>query len=285
MSAFLRAARLALALLLVAAATLPAQEAPPKSPAPPAPPDPASRKFVEGVLGEVALPPLRPFGEEPAPALDKLSVSPRVIEQYGKTDEPSRLRSGVRKARAVLWAISPAPKVPPDLAEEVKETRTQQRLDPAALHDSYRAPANENQFKEAVLQEERKVAVLLGLLTESLEELRQAGLDRNKEPRRWQAHYDLTLAHLELEIAFLHEYQSMLGQLRKDPPPRDPAVHGGWKLSAQPRLQGDVEGKKMVKEAHQLLARVLKEHPGTPWEALARRACDTALGLEWKPVP
>ena len=92
------------------------------------------------------------------------------------------------------------------------------------------------------------------------------------------------LARLEAEFAYLMEYQSMLGQMRKELPPRDRELHGGWKLAATTTLTGDSAGKKMASSSHKLLDRIAKDHAGTPWEVLAKREKLTALGLEWKPA-
>jgi hypothetical protein len=92
------------------------------------------------------------------------------------------------------------------------------------------------------------------------------------------------LARLQSQIAYLYEYQSMLGQMRKELPPRDPALHGGWRLAAQTSLQGDAAGKKLYKSSQKILEKLAKDNPGTPWEVLAKREKLTALGLEWQPT-
>jgi hypothetical protein len=106
----------------------------------------------------------------------------------------------------------------------------------------------------------------------------------SEKSKRWQANYDFIVARMQLEYAYLFEYQSMLGSIRKEFPPRDPELHGGWKLASQSRLQGDSTGKKAAKEAQKLLNEIIKKNPGTPWEVLAKREKLTNLGLEWQPA-
>src|SRR5207237_590922 len=131
----------------------------------------------------------------------------------------------------------------------------------------------------------REVAKSLVVLDDALQDLQQAGTGRDKESsRRWQASYDCVLARLMMQIAYLYEYQSALGKMRMEFPPRDPTVHDGWRLVARPSLQGDSTGKKMAKEAWKILDKVISDHPGTPWAVLARRDRLTALGLEWQPT-
>jgi len=107
---------------------------------------------------------------------------------------------------------------------------------------------------------------------------------REAEPKRWQANYDFMLARLEEEIAYLFEYQSMLGQMRKELPPLDRQLYNGWKLAATTSLSGDSAGRKMASSSRKTLDKIIKDHPGTPWEILAKREKLTALGLEWKPA-
>jgi hypothetical protein len=106
---------------------------------------------------------------------------------------------------------------------------------------------------------------------------------RAKETKRWQANYDFTLARLEAQIAYLFEYQSMLGQMRKQLPDLAPG-QTGWRLASQVTLRGDTQGKKLAKDSGKRLDAIIKDNPGTPWEVLAKRQKLTALGLEWQGV-
>src|SRR5262249_49782736 len=139
-----------------------------------------------------------------------------------------------------------------------------------------------NQFKNQVRKDQDDIARLLAGLEDALEELKKAGAGRDKEPKRWQANYDFVLARLEALLAYLYEYQSMLGQMRKELPPRDPKVQGGWRLASREKLTGDKRGKDLAKDARSILERVAAENPKTPWEVLAKRERLTALGLEWQ---
>jgi hypothetical protein len=155
------------------------------------------------------------------------------------------------------------------------------------LKDGYRVPAGgnaEKQFKERVESDERRVALLIRAIEDALEELQSDAVKeaRKAESKRWQANYDFILARMELEYAYLFEYQSMLGSMRKEFPPRDPALHGGWKLASQPKLQGDSKGKKSAASARKLLDSIIKNNAGSPWEVLAKREKLTNLGLEWQ---
>jgi hypothetical protein len=138
-------------------------------------------------------------------------------------------------------------------------------------------------FKNNLENVGRRVASVLRLLEEELDNMKLAAEERDKAPKRWQANYDFILARLMAQIAYVYEYSSMLGSMRKEFPTRDPAVHGGWRMASQAKLQGDSTGRKLARDAEKLLDKLAKSHPGTPWEILAKRERFTTLGLEWKP--
>ena len=115
--------------------------------------------------------------------------------------------------------------------------------------------------------------------------MKKAGEDRKKEKsKRWQANYDYVLARLQARIAYINEHNYLLGQMRKDLPPRDPKIHQGWKLASQEKLQQTgSDGRRLAADSRKLLEKLAKEHPGTPWEILAKRERLTTLGLRWQP--
>jgi hypothetical protein len=260
-------------------------------PLPPSPPlagvptNKATEQLVKAVVAQIGTPAVKPSLTSSDLKYDALPpFKAEVLKKYeddGEKDSP--LRQAVRNARALLWAIFPSGE-PPELVAEVNQARRTVKGNLTVLQDGFRAPppALENGFKNQIMKNERDVARIMGRLTEALEELKKAGDMRDAESKRWQANYDFVLARLEAQIAFLYEYQSMLGQMRKEFPPRDPNLHGGWILAATTNLQGDSTGKKLAKESRKLLEKLAKEHAGTPWEVLAKREKLTALGLEWQ---
>jgi hypothetical protein len=197
----------------------------------------------------------------------------------------TRLRRAVRKAQVALWVASSAA-APAELAAPVAKARKAWRADPSCFRDEYRAPAPraEDRFKQAVLRDSREAARILLGLSEALEEMEEAGPDRAREPKRWQVNYDFMLARLQLQIAHVYEHQSMLGRLRKDPPPLDRAAQGGWRLVRSQFMTGDPAGRKMARSAKLTLDQIVRDHPGTPWEVLARHAGEVPIGLSWQPV-
>jgi hypothetical protein len=171
------------------------------------------------------------------------------------------------------------------LAAEVARARKAWRADPSCFRDEYRAPApgGEDRFKAAVLRDSRAAARILLGLSEALEELEGVEADRASEPKRWQVNYDFMRARLQLQVAHLYEHQSMLGRLRKDPPPLNGAA-GGWRLVPSQFMTGDITGRKLARDAMLALDQIVAHHLGTPWEVLARDAREAPVGLNLEPV-
>jgi hypothetical protein len=139
--------------------------------------------------------------------------------------------------------------------------------------------------KKKILEQQQDPAKIFAELQEALDELKEAGNERDKEKsKRWQANYDYVIARLTARMAYVQEYNLMLGKIRKDDlPALDPAIHQGWRMASQATLHTK-EGKDLAAEAKTALDKLAKEHPGTPWEVLAKRERLTTLGLQWQPT-
>jgi hypothetical protein len=254
--------------------------------------DKTSERIVKAVLAQVGTPAVKPSMQNEELRYDALPpFIPAKLKGYedGDGKESTPLRQAVRKARAALWAIAGGGEPPELRADVTNEKRGLKGINLSVLReDGFRAPPpvpnQETAFKNRIMENERQVARMMGRLNEALEELKAAGEMREAEPKRWQANYDFITARVEAQIAFLYEYQSMLGQMRKEFPPRDPKLHGGWRLAARASLQGDRDGQKLAKSSLKLLEKIAREHAGTPWEVLAKREKLTTLGLEWQPT-
>jgi hypothetical protein len=244
--------------------------------------------LVRAILKEASVPPIKKqqnFGlmrYEAMPTFEAVT-----LEKYPIDNTPNELRDAVESAQAILWAISPNP-APPELTAAVQKIKMSGELkgDLSSMKESYLAPADSNAelaLKEQLLNDGRQAASILRLLEEELDNLKKVGAMKKDVSRRWQVNYDFFLARMQLQIAYLYEYSSMVGVMRKEFPPRDPALHRGWRLASNKNLVGDGVGRKLVKEAEKVLDRLILENPGTPWELLARREKMTALGLQWKP--
>jgi hypothetical protein len=265
----------------------PAQPAPPVPTLATAPPPLPAEKQAQltKLLADIAVPPVKPSSHDSdvdfsfLPPFEEKKLEPYFTEP-GKESE---LQKAVRSTQALLYAITGSR--PPDwLSEPVEAQRKTLMATLATMRDGYRASTNEKLFKDRLYNDEKNVARVLHVLDKAHEQLKDFADKRGDESKRWQANYDFMLARLEAEIAYVYEYQSMLGQMRKEQPPRDRELHGGWKLAATTTLTGDSAGKRMASSSRKLLDKIATDHAGTPWEIVAKREKLTALGLEWKPA-
>jgi hypothetical protein len=252
----------------------------------PAPMNDKSKAFVEEFLKEIQVPDLLFCARDQSVCRTEgmPEFDAKILAAYpASSAKESKLRSAVIRARALLWALS-GKDAPADLADTVKALRSEVKIDPATFPERYLIPLNENQFKNRLLATSRQQAQILSLLGEALEELQLNSKDRDAEPIRWRAHYDFIEARLMLQITQVYEYQSMLGQMRRELPPYDPKIHRAWELNPTEQVHGDPEGKKMARQAHKTLESLNRTHLGTPWETLGTRLKGARVGLEWQAV-
>ena len=250
-----------------------------------------SLALVKDVLEEIGVPAVKVTREDNGLRFDMLP--PFQEEQMAKlgaapAPEDPKVRTAVGKARVVLWAIAAdTGSLSGPFAKEVAKVKADVGANLSVLRNGYLAPGPgnaETAFKNMVLKDEREVAKILGTLNDTLEMLKEAEEARENESKRWQANYDFMTARVKAQLAYLTEYQSMLGSMRKEFPDRgDINVNKGWRLASQTELNGDTTGKKLAKESQKTLEKLAKDYPGTPWEVLAKREKLTALGLDWKP--
>ncbi len=108
---------------------------------------------------------------------------------------------------------------------------------------------------------------------------------RANEPKRWQAHYDYARAAVKIRIAYLQEYNKVMGNVRTESlPPLDPKLgQNQYRLASSDRLRSGAEVRKLLEDARQLYAQIIAEHKGTPWAILAKREKNLSIGLVWQP--
>lgn len=249
---------------------------------------PASKEgidLVKSVFEEIGTPPVKPSEVDNSIRVEYLPpFSDKVIKDFAKVDGPeTELQKVVKRARIELWVISSLTP-PADIKNDVEAIRVKLKVNLGVLKDGYRAPANEIAFKIVVENDEKDIARMFLNLQEVLDDLKKIEEMKENESKRWQANYEFIKARTEAQIAYLFEYQSMLGQMRKELPARDPKIHNGWKLAATAKLQGDSAGKKLAKESTKAMESLVKNMPGSPWEVLAKREKFSTLGLEWQPA-
>jgi hypothetical protein len=249
---------------------------------------PQSQPVVKEILDEISLPPLKGI-QGTCDDLDCTCLppfSPALLKQYeGKLAADSKLRQAIHKARVALWAASCAI-APRELQKEVMEVRKKMRFDLGIMRERYVKPGGgqaETRFKGMLFRDGQDMARIIAPLEDVLDELKAAGTEKDKAPKRWQANYTYMLARLQAQLTYLEEYQRLLGQMRKEFPPMDEKIHSGWKMAATEKSPGDSVAYKYFKAARNGYKELTKKYRGTPWEVFGKREELTSLGLEWQP--
>jgi hypothetical protein len=242
----------------------------------------AGRDEVRSIFLELDVPPIKAArGPETAPRFDEvIPFSADVLAKY-KPDVPiPEIRANPKKYPlrvATLEAFDVLNRFR-RASETGKTTELPEELR-GDLDDKTKAVLKEGQKKEgaAILE-----------IQEALEALEKAAASRKDEKSpRWQAHYDYATAGVKARLAYLYEYQLMFGKARKQElPPLDPKLgQKGWRLASREKIQSTGEEvKELANDSRKLLAKLVREHPGTPWEVVAKRERFTALGLQWQPT-
>jgi hypothetical protein len=96
---------------------------------------------------------------------------------------------------------------------------------------------------------------------------------------RWQAGYDLALGQVLAAKARLDGYNAMLALLKQGKTFAN-ADSTRWVLEPADEIAAGSTLDKMAKKSRAVLQRVVTEHPGTPWAALAERELRYPAG--WK---
>lgn len=250
---------------------LPSNESPATTPAPPL----AIKKIKpteETVAGQDIALLLKELGIEndPARALNPSSFPPLALKAFAKykTDYASQKEL---EEKLTQWPLRAATlKAIKALDRSLKTFKMR-----------FSEDSDETSFKKKIEKEQETPAYVTAELADLLDDMKKLDEKRDEEPSaRWKAHFDYTQARILAQLAHVQEYSFVLGnKLRKDTPKiKDPKNHNGWIIVPQRKLE-QKETRSFDSERQKLLAKLIKDNPGTPWEILARREQATILGL------
>jgi Caspase domain len=234
----------------------------------PAPPPSADPKAVVAVLREIQLPPVKALRPDaaPPPISDVLPFKQEALKDYLKGElkpnaRPNEFQKAVLDAMHEMRALREA-----GSGKDLPETFSGDTSDGA----------------KAQLRKVQEVPALVeSILQEQLENLEKVADQRDKQPKRWQAHYDYVLAQVKLRICYANQYNLALANFRSGKLPDLKDGQTGYRLSAEMTLDKNTPAtyKEMFTEARRALADIAKEYPGTPWALLAKSDKAVAIGL------
>jgi hypothetical protein len=127
----------------------------------------------------------------------------------------------------------------------------------------------------AILMLEEQVAAMEALVPQLQQE----------KSKYWQATFEYALAQAKARLAFMHEYNYALGNIRTDSLPERDAKKGqvGLQLVSVAKMNSKKDVREIADSARELFAKIAEEHKGTPWAVLAKRSRVIALGMKWQP--
>jgi hypothetical protein len=148
-------------------------------------------------------------------------------------------------------------------------------------------PIEPQELAKAAVEEGQKATIKLNALLEIQKRLEELAKVRGREPeKRWQAHYDLTLAQTVTFQVKAYEYRALMASIAQAPPiPKRQAgsdMMVTWVVdhSKTPLAPRDQTAKKYA-EAERLLNEVIIRHPKTPWADLAWDTLDRGFSVQF----
>jgi hypothetical protein len=77
-------------------------------------------------------------------------------------------------------------------------------------------------------------------------------------------------------------YGMMLAEMKSSPKKFEKQGSNQWRLEASKDISSGAATKKLAAKAQEYLTRVIDEHAGTPWAALAERELSKPMGWAWR---
>jgi hypothetical protein len=234
----------------------------------PAPPPSADPKAVVSIMREIQLPPVKPPRvDAPATSIsDVLPFSEESLKSYltGElrgADKPTEFQKAIEDAVIEIRGIRQAGSGT-DLPEEF-------------------ASDTPDKAKEDLRKVQEIPAKVEGILQDHLDKLELMADQKEKQPKRWQAHYDYIVAELKLRICYANQYNLALANVRGGKLPDLKDGQNGFRLTAETTLDKNTPSnyKDMFNEARKSLLELGKQHPNTPWALLAKSDRTVAIGL------
>lgn len=141
---------------------------------------------------------------------------------------------------------------------------------------------NEPELKRAIAAAQKEAARVSPQLEQLTDTLTAGERDRDQlTSPRWQAGFDLALGRSLAARARAEGYNAMLAALGRGRTFENQASTT-WYLEPADTIEAGSVYQKMADKAREILQRVVKEHPDTPWAKEAEEDLRTAMGWKWR---
>lgn len=194
--------------------------------------------------------------------------------------------------RAIMRAYTPDYRPKPEIAREIDRNPAKAALvNIATLEYDRNLPRPQlvfRAFDDTVLRQDiteaqRPIAEVDFMLARLLSALSAGEAERNSltEPR-WKAAFDLAMGRVLAMRVRYFGYNQQLANMKVAPKPFANPENNMWRLAPSDQIDTGPEIRKAADSAKKYLNRVIAEHPGTPWELLAKRELSSDLGWSWQ---
>lgn len=198
---------------------------------------------------------------------------PAVMRNYAPDYRPIRVIDGeIRKSPAMASLVQAASYT------YKKEDSGGMRI-PALEFRGY----NDNVLREDLTEAQRPVAETVYDL-EQLHKILEAG-EKGRPAlteARWRASFDLAMGRILAMRVRLEGYNRMLAAMKANPRSFTDAKNNMWRLVPSKEIETGPQMKKAGEQSRMYLARVIDEHPGTPWAFMAEKELGMDMGWVWQ---
>jgi len=141
---------------------------------------------------------------------------------------------------------------------------------------------SEAELGNALTEAQKAAAKLEPKLASLYQMLKLGESDRKNETSpRWKAGYDLAMGRVLASKVRTETYNAMLAQAKRGMKFKN-GKNNTWILKSSDKVSVGSQLTKAAKSATDYLQRVIDEHPGTPWEMLAKRELATPMSWQWE---
>jgi hypothetical protein len=156
-------------------------------------------------------------------------------------------------------------------ADEIPRPRMQFRAD------------TDTALRQEITEAQKPLAVLDSKLNEMQTLLEAGEKDRSRlTTPRWRASYDLAAGRVMAMRARAYGYNVLLAEMKLSPKSFQDKNNNTWRLIPAEQSHAGARIDKLEHKAKEYLNRVIEEHPGTPWELLAKEELLQPLGWQWQ---
>ena len=244
---------------------------PPPEPNPPA--SKTARAEVAAIEEEFRVPPFA--ASQPVVAFTTYPFRDSVIAAYASDVTPDAIRKNKQKYPFEAATLS--------AFQVLREVWVFKAKGGLQRRESIAAPISDG-LKRELKKELEPWAIGIEKLQEVDRVLESLADARKGQPKRWQAHYDYARAVVKARLAFMNEYDKLIGDVLTEVLPPLEKPMNGYRLTPSEKMKSRKDVQKIAADAAEAYDAIVSAHPDTPWSIQAKLEKSLPLGLVWTPI-